>query len=85
MKEICNKILVVDDEPKIVDAIKAYLENSGYLVFTAFDGVEALNKFEKVDLNPYNLVEITNQNFIDKKFVDHSSFELLYLKGPKHT
>lgn len=49
MKDICNKILVVDDEPKIVDAVKAYLENSGYIVFTAFDGVEALNQFEKVN------------------------------------
>lgn len=49
MKKICNKILVVDDEPKIVDAVKAYLENSGYIVFTAFDGVEALSQFEKVD------------------------------------
>nr|WP_312576201.1 response regulator transcription factor [Sedimentibacter sp.] len=48
MKEVCNKILVVDDEPKIVDAVKAYLENSGYIVFTAFDGAEALNQFEKV-------------------------------------
>jgi len=49
MKEICNKILVVDDEPKIVDAVKAYLENSGYIVFTAFDGEEALNQFENVN------------------------------------
>ncbi len=49
MKEICNKILVVDDEPKIVDAVKAYLENSGYIVFTAFDGLEALHQFEKVN------------------------------------
>lgn len=49
MKDICNKVLVVDDEPKIVDAVKAYLENSGYIVFTAFDGEEALNQFEKVN------------------------------------
>lgn len=49
MKDSCNKILVVDDEVKIVDAVKAYLENSGYIVFTAFDGEEALNQFEKVN------------------------------------
>lgn len=46
MKEECNKILIVDDEAKIVDAVKAYLENSGYIVFTAFDGEDALSKFE---------------------------------------
>jgi len=49
MKDSVNKILVVDDEPKIVDAVKAYLENSGYEVFAAFDGEEALNQIEKID------------------------------------
>lgn len=49
MKDQCNKILVVDDEVKIVEAVKAYLENSRYQVFTAFDGEEALKQFEKVN------------------------------------
>lgn len=48
MKDSCNKILVVDDEIKIVNAVKAYLQNSGYIVFTAFDGEDAINKFEKI-------------------------------------
>lgn len=43
-----KKILVVDDELKIVNAIKAYLENSKYTVFTPFDGEEALKLFEEV-------------------------------------
>ena len=49
MKETCSKILIVDDEPKIVDAVKAYLENSGYTVFTASDGEEAMYLFEKIN------------------------------------
>ena len=48
MKIIERKILIVDDEPKIVDVVKAYLENSNYQVFTAFDGEQALKQFEKI-------------------------------------
>ncbi len=48
MKTVESKILVVDDEPKIVEAVKAYLENSNYKVYTAFDGEQALKKFDEV-------------------------------------
>jgi DNA-binding response OmpR family regulator len=41
------KILVVDDEKKIVDIVKAYLEKEGYQVFTAFDGKAALESAGK--------------------------------------
>jgi two-component system alkaline phosphatase synthesis response regulator PhoP len=33
-----KKILVVDDEPSVVNLIRAYLEPEGYTVFTAMDG-----------------------------------------------
>src|SRR5690349_18393993 len=36
------KILVVDDEKKLVDLIQGYLEKEGYSVLTAFDGPSAL-------------------------------------------
>jgi DNA-binding response OmpR family regulator len=36
------KVLVVDDEPKIVDLVKLYLERDGYRVLTALDGNAAL-------------------------------------------
>ncbi|HHY82786.1 MAG TPA: response regulator transcription factor [Clostridiales bacterium] len=42
-----KKILIVDDEIKIVEVVKSYLENSGYLVREAYNGKEALDKFEK--------------------------------------
>ncbi len=36
------KILVVDDEPTIVNTVRAYLEQEGYGVYTAADGPAAL-------------------------------------------
>ena len=38
-------ILVVDDEPKIVRTVRAYLENAGFVVVTAEDGQTALTTF----------------------------------------
>ena len=37
-----RKILVVDDDHKIVDLVRLYLERDGYRVFVAYDGLEAL-------------------------------------------
>ena len=37
-----TKILVVDDEPNIVNTVQAYLEKEGYTVYTALDGPSAL-------------------------------------------
>lgn len=40
-------ILVVDDEPKLVDVVRAYLEMDGYSVVTASDGRQALDRFHQ--------------------------------------
>ncbi len=47
-----RKILVVDDEPKVCDLIKAYLEKDGYDVLVAGDGQSAVEKarHQKPDL-----------------------------------
>lgn len=37
-----RKILVVDDDRKIVDLVRLYLEKDGYRVLVAYDGLEAL-------------------------------------------
>lgn len=42
-----QRILVVDDEPDIVETLKFRLESKGYEVITAFDGLEALEKARK--------------------------------------
>ena len=39
---MARKILVVDDEKKIVEILKAYIERDGYQVITAYDGRSAL-------------------------------------------
>ena len=43
MKE---KILIVDDEKEICDLLAIYLHNDGYVVETAYDGEEALEKIK---------------------------------------
>jgi len=37
-----KRVLVVDDDVKIVELVKLYLNRDGYTVLTAYDGVEAL-------------------------------------------
>ncbi len=49
MKENQSGILLVDDEEKIVEVVKSYLENSGYKVYDAFDGKTALSLFDRVN------------------------------------
>ena len=45
-------ILVCDDDKDIVEAISIYLEQEGYTVLKAYDGVEAINalRSQSVDL-----------------------------------
>lgn len=45
------KILVVDDEEKIAEVVKSYLQNAGYSIYTAFSGIEAMDIFSKVNPN----------------------------------
>jgi DNA-binding response OmpR family regulator len=46
-----EKILVVDDEPKILKIIEHSLHREGYQVFTATDGLKALSMAEKIKPN----------------------------------
>lgn len=47
--DFANRILVVDDEEKIVEVIRSYLEHGGYEVYTAYNGKGALETFEKAE------------------------------------
>lgn len=44
-------ILVCDDDKAIVDAIGIYLENEGYKIFKAFNGIEALEIIEDHEIH----------------------------------
>lgn len=45
-----KKVLVVDDEVKILEVIKSFLESKDYQVFTAEKGEDALSVFEKEEI-----------------------------------
>lgn len=51
MGETKGKILVVDDEPDVVDMLRMMLENASYEVVSAYDGKEGIEKakMEKPD------------------------------------
>jgi len=46
-KNLKKKILIVDDEPRLVESIAVRLKASGYEVLTAPDGVSGINKFKE--------------------------------------
>lgn len=52
MIEEKQKILIVEDEKKIVEVIEAYLEKEGYSVYTAYTGLTGIELFyaNKIDL-----------------------------------
>src|SRR5690625_1522695 len=44
-------ILVCDDDKDIADAIEIYLENEGYTVFQAANGLEAIERLDEHDIH----------------------------------
>lgn len=51
MKNDKKKVLVVDDEVKILEVIQSFLESRGYIVFTAENGEQAFSVFEKENIS----------------------------------
>lgn len=48
MKKKDIKILLVDDEPDILEIVSYNLENEGYQIFTATNGLEAIKKSKEI-------------------------------------
>lgn len=48
MKKKNIKILLVDDEPDILEIVGYNLKNEGYQIFTASNGIEAIQKAKKI-------------------------------------
>ncbi len=44
---MAQKILVVDDEPKIVELVRGFLQQEGFVVIGAHDGKQALDRYER--------------------------------------
>lgn len=57
------KILIVDDDPDLTKALKATLENKDYIVITASDGSEGMDKIktDKPDLLVLDVMMSTSQ------------------------
>ena len=53
-----KKILIVDDEPDMVAGLQAFLEDNGYEICSAFNGIEGMEvmKKEKPDLITLDLL-----------------------------
>ncbi len=51
MKNDRKKVLVVDDEVKILEVLKSFLESKDYIVFTAENGGKAFSIFEKENIS----------------------------------
>jgi len=52
----CGTILLVDDDSGIRDSLSAFLRSSGYGVFTAADGLDAVEKYGKTNGGSIDLV-----------------------------
>ncbi len=44
---MATKVLVVDDEPWVVQAVRSYLEEAHFEVISAYNGAEALTQFDR--------------------------------------
>ncbi len=84
---MAGKILVVDDDPDILDAVAMILESQGYKVVTARDGIEGLAtlKAEQPDLMILDLLMPKMDGFAvckelqDPKWSQHRDTPILIL------
>jgi two-component system alkaline phosphatase synthesis response regulator PhoP len=63
-----QRILVVDDDKKIVRLVRAYLEQAGFQVFTAYDGGTALHIIRIEDADKIVGLELGADDYITKPF-----------------
>ena len=57
-------ILVCDDDKEIVEAIQIYLEQEGYEVLTAYDGMQALSQIRQKRINLLTLIQTGNRTVL---------------------
>ncbi|MDF2586373.1 MAG: putative two-component response regulator [Anaerocolumna sp.] len=79
-----DRILIVDDEKGIADAISYAFKREGYLVETAYDGEEAINKLKVFKPNVMILdIMMPKMNGFDvcKKIENHNDIGILLLSA----
>lgn len=79
-----NTILIADDESEILEALELYLENDGFSVIKAANGLEALNaiKQEKIDMAIIDIMmpEIDGLRLL-KKIREQSNIPVIILSA----
>lgn len=75
------KMLIVDDEPDVVEMLKDYFELNGYVVFSAYNGKDALSKISKQPDIILLDINMPKMNGIDvcKQIRDFVSCPILFL------
>lgn len=77
------KLLLVDDEPEIIDINKRYLEQAGHAVTTASDGVEALKEFHRGNfdliISDIMMPNMDGYDFISEILVENPEQPFLFI------
>lgn len=83
-----NKILIVDDDKYIRELVKIFFKEEGFDVYEASDGIEALEKLEKVKMNMV-ILDIMMPNMdgwlLCQELRRHYDFPLLMLTAKGET
>lgn len=76
-------LISFEEAKKIFKKTKIIISPHTKILKEKFDNFK--EKFKQKELDPHRLIDITNGHYRDKKFENFSSFNLLYLRGPKHS
>ena len=56
-----KSVLIVEDDNDILELLKLYLESSNFLVYVAYDGIDALELLEKEKITGEEFEAIFNE------------------------
>jgi two-component system, OmpR family, response regulator len=83
-----SKILIVDDDPHIRELVRVFLQNEGFDVYEAADGVEALSKLERIKVHMV-ILDIMMPNMdgwqLCSELREHYDFPLLMITAKGET
>lgn len=81
MGENMKTIMVVDDDPDVVETVKQVFEDKGYEIMTAFDGDECLKRIEE-ETPDLILLDIMMPGISVKTVVDRiKDIKIMYLSA----
>jgi DNA-binding NtrC family response regulator len=82
-----KKILIVDDEPDLLDIFSTFFEEDGWQVLTAADGEEAFSKISSfqptVIISDINMPKLDGLNLLEKLFEANSEIPVILTTGYK--